>query len=394
MRIGIDASRANAEQRTGTEWYSFYVIQELKNLVPSDTEVVLYSKETLRGPLADLPENWSSRVLGWPPRFMWTQLRLSWEMLVRRPDLLYVPAHTIPFIHPKKVVLVVHDVGFAEDETLYDNQQIGYKSVFGKRVVSLVVRLFTLGRYGATELDYHRFSMNMAAKAATRILTVSHFSKDRIQHHYNLPSDRVTVVPNGRNPREYKSDPQILERLGVTDPYVLYLGRVEEKKNVGVLIEAFASLLDQVPEAQLVLAGSPGYGHGGFLEAMKGLGISDNVIETGWTSEKDVAALMADAKVFVLPSRYEGFGIPVIEAMDANTPVVCSDIPALREVAGEAALYFDPDSSAECAKQMLDVFVNKETGVRLVEAGAKRREKFSWDRTGRGTWEELQQLLQ
>src|SRR5260221_1783404 len=102
ITIGIDASRANVRHRTGVEWYAYHVIQELKKIVPDSYRVLLYTREPLRGDLAELPPRWEQRVLRWPPKFLWTQKRLSWEMLVRPPDLLFSPVHVLPLVHPRR----------------------------------------------------------------------------------------------------------------------------------------------------------------------------------------------------------------------------------------------------------------------------------------------------
>ena len=122
MKIGIDASRANRQNKTGVEWYSYHLIQEMKKITPADTQVVLYTGEKLTGGLEDCPSNFSQKVLKWPPKYLWTQIRLCWELFFNAPDVLFVPAHTIPFwpIRKKtKVYVTVHDVGFARSPKLY-----------------------------------------------------------------------------------------------------------------------------------------------------------------------------------------------------------------------------------------------------------------------------------
>jgi len=96
MIIGIDASRANKIQKTGVEWYAYFVVEHLKKILPSEAQVVLYSDVPLQGRLGVLPPNWSSKVLHWPPKRLWTQVRLSYEMLVHTPDVLFIPAHVFP----------------------------------------------------------------------------------------------------------------------------------------------------------------------------------------------------------------------------------------------------------------------------------------------------------
>ena len=125
--IGIDASRANVEHRTGTEWYIYNLLHQFKTTIPKSYRVILYTKEPLRQDVLPLPENWENQVLRWPPKLLWTQLRMSLTMLrsSRRPDVLFIPAHTIPVIHPKNTIYVAHDLGFERYAELYANTYIG-----------------------------------------------------------------------------------------------------------------------------------------------------------------------------------------------------------------------------------------------------------------------------
>lgn len=397
MIIGIDASRANAQERTGTEWYSFHVIERLKQLIPAEHTVVLYTKEPLREDLSVLPANWESRVLNWPPRFLWTQLRLSWEMLWHKPDLLYIPAHTIPLVHPKKVALVVHDVGFERQEELYDNKQIGYESGAAKRMINALVRVATLGKYGATEMDYHRFSMQVALKAATKLITISEFSKSEIMDVYGFEENRMNVIYNGLNDLDESTpDIGIFEKHNMQpgDKFILFLGRIEQKKNIPRLVEALAVLRDQYNyTGKLVLAGSQGFGYEQVQEAIEKHNLGEQIVEPGWITNEELAALMQNATAFVLPSLYEGFGIPVLEAMRQSAPVVCSDIPPLREVADEAALFADPRNPEAIAKQLHAFISSEELRQEYIQRGNKQYPQFSWDTTAAGTWKVIEECL-
>lgn len=398
MVIGIDASRANAENRTGTEWYSFHVIQELKTLIPAEHRVILYSKEPLRDDFGDLPAHWESRVLRWPPKFMWTQLRLSVQMIFARPDVLYVPAHTIPLIHPKRTVTVLHDVGFERQDELYNDAQIGYNSAFMKRVLNFAVRIVTLGRYSAREQDYHRFSARFALRSAAHIITVSEFTKKEIRDVYpEYEHAHISVIHNGFNNQKNITDDtrvkQYLQEQGIEKPYMYFLGRLEQKKNVPRLIDAFAVLRTEHGfEGQLVLAGSPGFQYEEIQRRIAEHGLQDVVQEPGWVSDEESRVLLQEASAFVFPSLYEGFGIPVLEAMDAGVPVVCSAIPALQEVADDAALYFNPEDVNDMALQMHQALTNNEQREQLKQAGSARVQQFSWRNTAEDTWKILQNV--
>lgn len=366
MVIGIDASRANQQYRTGTEWYSFHVIQELKKLIPAEHQVVLYSKQPLLPDLADVPPNWSSRVLHWPPKFLWTQFRFSIEMLISRPDLLYVPAHTIPLIHPKKVLTVIHDAGFDRQKELY----------------------------GTVERAYHRFSVRLALKDATQIITVSDFCKREMLELYEVAPDRINVIPNGFNDLSTIPETDVLQRNHIQSPYFFYMGRLEHKKNTPRLVHAFAELKKRTSEpAQLVLAGSAGFGYDEVIQAIQEHQLTSDVKLLGWTSDEDAATLMKHAHAFVFPSLYEGFGIPVLEAMNVGTPVIASDIPALREVAGDAALFFTSDSFVALASAMEVLLTQPQQRDNLTRQGKQRITLYSWKQTAEETWNSINAIL-
>ncbi|HLD21828.1 MAG TPA: glycosyltransferase family 1 protein [Patescibacteria group bacterium] len=400
MIIGIDASRANSRQRTGTEWYSFHVIEELKKIIPAEHQVILYSKEPLLPDLSKLPVTWQSRVLRWPPKFLWTQFRLSWEMFMHKPDILYIPAHTIPLIHPKKIVLVVHDVGFEREATLYNDTTIGNNQPIVKKIMNLLVRLVTVGKYNASEKDYHRFAMTQAIRHATRIITVSQFSQQEIiDVYHSVSKKRITVIPNGFNTRKKqqitKISSTIVHEHGIRMPYVLFIGRIEQKKNIPRLIDAFALIKKQYHfSGQLVLAGSPGFGHEEVQHRITKHQLSNDVIQTGWISNELLSLLLTHAHAFVFPSLYEGFGIPLLEAMSVGVPTVCSAISPLQEIGSDATLYFNPTSSEDMAEKIAQVLYKDSLRQTLIEKGYAQACKFSWENTALKTWNVLHSIMQ
>ncbi len=387
MVIAIDASRANSKERTGTEWYAFHVIKKLQSIIPNTETVILYVKEPLLLDLQPMPSNWHSIVLHWPPKILWTQLRLSIALLRQRPDVLYIPAHSIPLIHPKRTVVVVHDIGFLQHKKLYGTSAIPKSSSLVQRVMDAMVRVVTLGRYTSSEGDYQRYAMHQAVKHASEVVTVSQFSKQEILHAYPELQSRVSVIYNGRTPIVAVSDFKgIAERLRIHQPYILYIGRIEQKKNIPRLIHAFAQFHQHHPSFQLVVCGKNGFGYDEVLQNIRASELTAFVRLTGWLNTSDVESLRQHAHLMILPSLYEGFGIPVVEAMDANVPIVCSDIPALREVAGDAALYCNPYNTEDIAHALEQASTNSALREQLRSSGKKRVEKFDWNITAQQTW--------
>lgn len=374
ITFGIDASRANVRQRTGTEWYCYYLLRQFARLYdPAKHHVVLYVKEPLVNDLQDLPADWDIRILRWPPRLLWTQLRLSLAMLWPwcRPDVLFIPAHTIPIIHPRRTVYVAHDLGFEREPELYANTYIG------GWWLHWIVKLITFGSYGTTELDYHRWSMRLAARTASHIITISEFTKTELMDCYRVAANHITVVHNGFDRTAFAP----AEHLTTAPPYLFYVGRIEKKKNIDRLLKAFTILKKQyrLPH-QLWLAGNRGFG-------FEQLSSSPDIKLLGYVSAADLPHLMQQAAAFVFPSNYEGFGIPILEAMACGTKVVCSDIPALREVGGEACWYFDQRNPAHMA-EVIDQCLRSDSTVARHNA-LQRVKNFSWEHCSAATWQVL-----
>lgn len=386
MVIGIDASRGNDAHRTGTEWYSFHLINKLKTTIPSTEKVILYSKEPLREDWGQLPPNWSSKVLSWKPGLLWTQLRLSWEMFRHTPNVLFVPAHTIPFIHPK-TVLVAHDIGFEKAKELYGSTQIGKKSVFG-RILGLMVRLITVGKYGTSELDYHRWAMRYGVKHACRIITISEFSKQEMVNTYHMDPKRIQVIWHAL-PDEKTGISQTKDHTS-NEPTILYVGRIEVKKNLQVVVEALA-LIPVQQRPRLIFIGKDGLGAEQIKQQAKELQLNSYVTFTGYLPESAVQQWRKKATAMILPSRYEGFGLPLLEAWRAGVPMIASRIPALTEVGGDAVEFFDVDSPEDCAKTMQRVILNNQVRSELIKKGESRLKLFSLDRMAHQTYEVIQQ---
>ena len=175
MTIGIDASRANKKTKTGTEWYSYNLILELAKL-DTKSQYFLYTKEKLQDKLKELPDNFKEKVLKWPPKFLWTMLRLSQEMKKNAPELLFVPAHIIPLVSPAKTITTIHDVGFRRFPHLYSG----------------------------LELKYHNFGLNQAIKKASTIITISEFSKREMIQLCNIDPEKIKVIHNGFDRKEFR----------------------------------------------------------------------------------------------------------------------------------------------------------------------------------------------
>ncbi|MFA5134662.1 MAG: glycosyltransferase family 1 protein [Patescibacteria group bacterium] len=279
----------------------------------------------------------------------------------------------------------LHDVGFEEYAHLYSTKTIGPNNKILKSLIKLLVKIISCGSYSTTELDYHRWSARLAKKKASAITTVSEFSKREIQKKLTIAGDRIHVVYPAPGKQYYRREDQtrincIVRKYSIFSSYILYIGRIEYKKNVDTIIKGFSLYKRQQnsDSVKLVLAGKPGYGFDAIKKSILSERLDDDVILPGWVDEIDLPFLMCGAKMFIFPSRYEGFGIPIIESMSCGTPVITSNRGAMKEVAGDAAMLVDPDDPQSIANGINRVLTDDGYRTALIERGRKRSKEFSW----------------
>lgn len=226
-------------------------------------------------------------------------------------------------------------------------------------------------------------------RRAAQVIAVSEHGKEAIVSAFKYPAKNVTVVPHAAHPRFSEAqDPTAVDRIttkyGADRDYLLAVGTLEPRKNLKTLLLAFAALRKKIPE-QLLVVGGQGWLFEETKQLLRKLGLQDRVILTGYVPDAEIPALYAGAKAFVFPTHYEGFGIPVLEAFAAGTPVVTSNTSSLPEVAGSAALYFDPDDEKGMRLAIERVVSDHKLRERLAEAGRERVKDYSWERTAEKT---------
>jgi glycosyltransferase involved in cell wall biosynthesis len=381
MILGIDASSANKEKRTGVEWYAYHLIQALKEQIHEEADRVwVYAPTPLCDMLGVLPPPWESRVLRWPFSSGWMQGRMSWEMLRRSPDVLCVPAQGLPKAHRSRgthktyLVTTIHDVGFRRRPDLYEP--------------SVRRRL--------------EHATKFSLKHAEKIFVPSEFTKTELLELFHARPDQLVVTPLAADRSRYKPLPEadaqaVLQkyRLGRKN-YFLTVGRVEAKKNLGTLIRAFEMFKKDRGMGdpfELVFVGSPGFG----FETIKkyyDLSPAKSFIKNlGWINEMDLPALMNGAFAYLFPSWYEGFGIPNLEAMACGVPLVTADIGAHREVVGDAGLFVSPAEPEAWTRAMRRITEDAGFVKDLVAKGMARAQQFSWTKTAETTWQTIRSLV-
>lgn len=403
MIIGIDASRANLVRKTGTEWYSFYLIKNLAALDKTN-KYYLYLNKPPRAEIIkavkDNP-NFSFKLLNWPFHSFWTLGRLTWEMLWRRPDVLFIPAHALPLFGPLKTVNTIHDIAFLREQNLYHSVKVKTDLITSRAIINFLVKVLTLGKYRSESVDYLYWSTTFALHHAKKIIAVSEFTRQEILDLYpKTPAAKVVVIHNGYNDQLYhplddsEKTKEVLEEYGLEDPYFLYVGRLEKKKNTPALVEAFSLFCESRPDlkVKLLLVGDAGYGYDEVKYIIQEFNLNDRVYLSGWIKEEDLPYIFRAASAFVFPSKHEGFGIPILQALACGIPTIVSDIPVLREIAGDAVFYFNQNDKYSIAAAMTRIIEDTELRRELTAKGLARVKNFSWRKCAEETLKVLENL--
>ena len=357
MIIGIDGSRAFIKKRTGIEEYSYQVIKNLREFFKEEN-VRLYIKKNQEIDFV-IPDNWQVRKLCFPR--LWTQVRLSWELLLYPVDTLFVPAHTVPIVHPKKTVVVIHGLEYE----------------------------FCKSAYSFWQRFYMRTVIRKSCEWASDIICVSNNTKGDIMKLYGVSPGKIRVIYEGYNQQleleRTVIDKQLGNRRGNDfarqdgKAYFLFVGRIEERKNVLRIAEAFSVMKQKYGGAcKLTLVGKPGYGYEHIKKSIDALPDRGDIEMLGYITEQQKWDLLAGARAFVFPTLYEGFGIPILEAQSMMVPVICSNNSSIPEVAGEGAILVDPAKTSEIAEAMWVCFNNEHAREDLIKKGFANVKRFSW----------------
>jgi glycosyltransferase involved in cell wall biosynthesis len=361
MNIGVDASRLAVTARTGTEHYSWELLQALAQ-VDQHNRYVLYCNQIPRA-LPPLPPMWTLRPI--PFRRAWSHGRLSLEMLLHPPELLFVPAHALPLVPAARSIVTIHDLGFL------------YHPEAHTRIQRLYYRLFT----------------QLTVQRATHLIAISEATKRDLQLFYHIDADKVTVVYHGVHPRFRPiADQQLVSRTiqhyGIKKPYLLFVSTIQPRKNVSRLIEAFAAARRRIGPSTpltLVLAGKRGWLTEQIERRADELGVADHVQFVGYVADMDLPALLNGALAYVIPSLFEGFGMTVLEAQACGTPVLASNVSSLPEVVGDAGLLVDPLSVSSIADGIVRLATDVELRETLRERGLKHVAGRTWERSATET---------
>jgi len=372
MIIGIDASRAFIEKRTGIEEYSYQVIKNLMDKIGKEHQVILYVKKpqcfcsvsdtTVVFETLQIPANWKIKKISWPR--LWTQIGLSLEMLFNKVDTLFIPAHTVPFIHPKNTIVTIHGLEYE----------------------------FCPQAYSFWERLYMRWSIKNSCKWAKKIIAVSENTKKDLIKLYKVPTEKVEVIYEGYDLNsEFRiSNFESSSNDRITKPYLLFIGRLEERKNILGIIKAFEILKEKykIPH-RLILAGKPGFNYKEILSYLSQSSHKSDIVLSGFVNESEKYRLLKNADLFLFPSFYEGFGLPILEAQSVETSIVASIEASIPEVAGGGALLVNPKKPEEIADAVQKILSDENLKKDLIQKGLENVKRFSWDKCA----EEIDKIL-
>ncbi len=357
MRFSVDA-HAIGQHLTGNETYIRNLLHGFAAL-DHDAEFVTYlSGQPLQ---EDLPDRFLKHRVSVNP-FVRLGFDIPRRLRQDRPDLLHVQ-YTAPVFCSTPIVVSVHDVSFLEHP-----------------------EYFTPLR--ALQL---RLTVQRTVKAAVRVLTATEFSKRSILDAYALPEEKIMVLPNGVSadfrPIAREVAQRSLKPRGMPTPFILTVSDLQPRKNHLGLISAFEQLIAAHPQLphHLVVVGKETWHSPAIRAAVRKSSVGSRIHFTGFVSEEQLRQLYGACDLFVYPSFYEGFGLPIIEAMASGRAVACSNTSGMPEVADSAALLFDPHSVAEMVLAMRDLLLNPELRLRMERLGMQRAAMFSWERTAART---------
>lgn len=348
LSFAIDANEANVSERVGTGEYTYNILKAWAHKPQHDFHLYLRAN-----PLPDLPpesDNWHYHVIG--PWRGWTRLAFPYHLLTGpKHNAVWSPAHYLPPFTRSPGVVTIHDLAYEYFPELFLRDD-----------------LFKLTKWTRS-----------SAERAARIITVSEATKQDVVKLYGIPDKKITVVPNGYDAgTAAPAKPTNLSQFGLQKSrYLLFVGTVQPRKNVVRLIQAFRLLREKGYPGKLVLAGKIGWMAEETLKAIQDSPDHDRIIMTGYISRETKFSLYRHADMLVLPSLYEGFGVPVLEAMANGCPVVASNNSSLPEVVGEAGILFDPADPVSLVGAVEAMHLKRSA---YIKKGLARVQQYSWSR--------------
>jgi glycosyltransferase involved in cell wall biosynthesis len=361
MHVAINAL-AVAGRPHGVGTYIKQLIGALAALESSD-EFTVFASESGRPHLASAAPRlrYEMAPANRPLRLLWEQTQLPRLLRSRGVDVFHGATFTLPLWKSCRHVVSIHDMTFH----------------------------LTPERHLPAKRYYFQQMIPRACRQADAVIAISESTKRDLISLLGVREEKIFVVYHGVPPHYRRvTDEQPLaavrRRFGLNRPYVLHVGMLEPRKNLKTLVEAYRTADDIHTDYDLVLAGGYGWGYEPLLEQIRASGL-DSIRATGYVAEEDLPALYSQAELFVYPSVYEGFGLPVLEAMAFEVPVITSNVSSMPEVAGDACFLIEPEDVSGLKQAMRRILGSPELRSRMAAAGRARAQQFTWEATARRT---------
>lgn len=367
MKIAVQASDLDHARIDGTRVYVLELLKRFGKLDPS-ISFQLYHKGSFN-PLLTPPTfpNYETYALPFPKA--WMQTRFAWEMFRVHPEKLFLPIQAAPFFLPShmEVTATIHDLAWKR-----------YPETFPLR--------------DRWKLDW---MLTTVLRQADKLIAVSESTKrDLLEFFPNLPESKIRVIHHGFSADFFSvrlSQSELSRKLATfqlqTSHFLLYVGALQPRKNLVRLIQAFEQMKPECPDAKLVLAGEAAWLSQSILEAQANSPYRDDIVLTGRLSFEDLRALYQGTRAFVFPSLYEGFGIPILEALASGIPVLTAHNSSLPEVAGDGALYCDALNREDISEKLVRLWQDEHLRATLIQKGSEQLKQFSWDKCAHETLE-------
>lgn len=363
MIVGIDGNEANVAKRVGIGEYAHRLLDEFSRTKKKNLKFVIYLKNH---PLDHMPEEnatFKYKIIG--PKKLWTQFALPLALLVgkNKPDIFFTPSHYAPRIALMPTAISIMDVSY-----------LHFPDLFAKK------DLYQLKRWTA-----------YSAKQARKIFTISEASKNDIIKYYHVSPENVIVTYPGIKDM-MSSKQQVKPAFSLPNKYILFVGTLQPRKNLNRLIEAFSSIAKEFPQIDLVIVGKKGWLYEAILSSPEKFNIAGKVHFLDFVDDNDLPFLYKNAEFFILPSLYEGFGLPILEAMQYDCPVIASNVSSLPEAGGDACLYVNPEDVLDIADKMRQLLKDSDLRKSLIEKGKNQLKNFSWKKTALETLQVLESV--
>ena len=370
MIIGLDGNEANAEKRVGSGKYAFELLKQFSKVQEHD--FLIYFKEK---PLPDLPKesrNFKYAVFG--PKKMWTQFALPIKLTFSsKLDVFFSLGHYGPRFSKIPFVVTVHDLSYLHFPDLFKKEDL----------------------YQLT--NWTKYSI----EKSSHVIAVSETTKDDIIKNYGVNPSKISAVYEGFDENRFKLQlkekiAKIKKRYKIRGDYLIFIGTLQPRKNIERLIEAFHKLVRnskfEIRNYKLIIVGRRGWLYEPIFNKVKKLQMEDSVIFTDYVEDSDLPQLISGAKAYVLPSLWEGFGIPVIEAQACGVPTVVSSTSSLPEIVAGSAVQVNPYSTISISNGISRVLTNQKLRKELIKKGLENTKRFSWQKCAGETLKILEKV--